>query len=327
MARYHINPKTGNVNVCRAKKSCPFGDMALDHYSTPDLARRAYEITMESHSLAVQLLLKRRVIQMDVEELYRAYSGDTFGISASSFRQRTDERNRIEYVLRELPWNDQDGCQPSPEIVNINFPAPGKGKVRQGYSNDFLRIAGPTAAIYEALDQASKVWLKSLSTSEVKALLMYNLDAKRYAKITSGVERPTLEEEQFVKYLHSALAKAPSTSQSYVCYAGISEERQGDIRRQCEEGELVLDRVQSASTNPAQVNGFTHWNEAKTVVLEVKLSRLASLSDFVHRGEMEVLIPPGRYKVVNKNEDIKYLWPRGLGRIAHEVYVLEETIS
>lgn len=42
MPRYHINAK-GTPGLCRAKKSCPFGDMEADHYSTPDQAREAYE--------------------------------------------------------------------------------------------------------------------------------------------------------------------------------------------------------------------------------------------------------------------------------------------
>lgn len=43
MARYHINPKTGNPGVCRAVKSCPFGDLEADHYESKAAARSSYE--------------------------------------------------------------------------------------------------------------------------------------------------------------------------------------------------------------------------------------------------------------------------------------------
>jgi hypothetical protein len=48
MPRYHINPRTGNPGICRAEKSCPFGDMESDHYSSKEAAREAYELEMGS---------------------------------------------------------------------------------------------------------------------------------------------------------------------------------------------------------------------------------------------------------------------------------------
>jgi hypothetical protein len=44
MARYHINYK-GEPGVCRAKKTCPFGD-AEHHYSSKETARTAYKHEM-----------------------------------------------------------------------------------------------------------------------------------------------------------------------------------------------------------------------------------------------------------------------------------------
>lgn len=42
MAKYHINPETGNPGVCRATKQCRFGS-ANEHYGSKDEARAAYE--------------------------------------------------------------------------------------------------------------------------------------------------------------------------------------------------------------------------------------------------------------------------------------------
>jgi hypothetical protein len=52
MAKYHINPKTGNPGVCHAKKSCPFGDLQSDHYNSKEDARNAYENKMGTNNLA-----------------------------------------------------------------------------------------------------------------------------------------------------------------------------------------------------------------------------------------------------------------------------------
>ncbi len=43
MARYHINPKTGNPGICHAVRKCPFGDIESEHYSTKEEARAVYE--------------------------------------------------------------------------------------------------------------------------------------------------------------------------------------------------------------------------------------------------------------------------------------------
>ena len=44
MARYHINPETGEPGVCKAKDKCPFGDLTTEHYNSKTAARAAYEL-------------------------------------------------------------------------------------------------------------------------------------------------------------------------------------------------------------------------------------------------------------------------------------------
>lgn len=55
MAKYHINPETGRVNICRADdskaKGCPFGG-ADAHYTTKEGARVAYEKQNETFQSA-----------------------------------------------------------------------------------------------------------------------------------------------------------------------------------------------------------------------------------------------------------------------------------
>lgn len=55
MAKYHINPETGRVNICRADdskaKGCPFGG-AEAHYTTKEGARSAYEKQNETFQSA-----------------------------------------------------------------------------------------------------------------------------------------------------------------------------------------------------------------------------------------------------------------------------------
>lgn len=53
---FHINPSTGDVGVCRAKKSCPFGDLESDHYSSRKEAVEAFELSQSTFSFPVKEL-------------------------------------------------------------------------------------------------------------------------------------------------------------------------------------------------------------------------------------------------------------------------------
>lgn len=46
MAKYHVNPETGNPGKCSAKIVCPFGGEE-NHFKSTTLARRAYELYHE----------------------------------------------------------------------------------------------------------------------------------------------------------------------------------------------------------------------------------------------------------------------------------------
>ncbi len=46
MAKFHVNPATGEPGICRARRNCPFGG-AEEHYDSKEAARAAYERKME----------------------------------------------------------------------------------------------------------------------------------------------------------------------------------------------------------------------------------------------------------------------------------------
>lgn len=57
MSKYHINPETGNPNLCRAKVKCRFG-LENEHYKTKEDAREAYELK-SNESFVEELLLRK----------------------------------------------------------------------------------------------------------------------------------------------------------------------------------------------------------------------------------------------------------------------------
>ena len=70
MAKYHINPKTGEPGLCHAVKSCPFGGDDA-HYSSKTEARQAFEAMMSSSDAVVNTTTSSW-LTMDLEDLENA---------------------------------------------------------------------------------------------------------------------------------------------------------------------------------------------------------------------------------------------------------------
>ncbi len=330
---YHINPTTKRVGICRATKQCPFGGDEI-HFETKELAtaHSVKELPLVSSvkkkklSAGARLVLELGKAQEVI--ISKARNGIPREDDLNFWKDittRNDLQNRLE---REIPWDDSDApLYDDDELVQVEpteFIA--DSSRRNGFSNDFLRFGPQEDAIYSTLDESSRVWLNRLSTAEVKAIIHYNLSADAYAKIQAGVLEPSEEQKLYIKYFHSAMEKAPRTSSPYVVYSGVSSERKDALAEQAETGMISLERIQSASLNPAQVNQFSHYNADEAVVLELKLNRIASLSLFnIHRGEMEVLAPPGAYEVSRKLENVEYFWNETSGRKMGRTYQADFT--
>lgn len=329
---YHINPKTGRAGLCRAQKQCPFGGAEI-HFETKseanDYSLRSMPAvpSLKSNKLSAAGTLVLKLAKAQNVLIEKSKSG-LDRADDKNFWKDIEVRNSFRDKLeKELPWDDSDApAYDDSEVFSISSDFIETDAPRRGYSNDFLKFGAGEEEAYAVLDEASKLWLKRLSTAEVKAIVIYNFSADSYAKIQAGLEEPTEDDRLFVKYFHSALDKAPKTAKPYVVYSGVSLERQEDIASQAENGAIDLNRIQSASLNPAQVNQFSHYHAADGVVLELRLNRIASLSLFnIHRGEMEVLAPPGKYELSQKLTNVGYFWNEKSGREMGRVYQVDFT--
>lgn len=51
MAKFHVNPQSGNAGPCKAKEGkCPFGG-ASEHFGSPEEARAAFEMKMAQRNV------------------------------------------------------------------------------------------------------------------------------------------------------------------------------------------------------------------------------------------------------------------------------------
>lgn len=69
MARYHINPRTGDPGVCSARISCPYGSLESDHFDSKEAARAAYEERRPDQAFTT---LQRSTDEMFDDELISA---------------------------------------------------------------------------------------------------------------------------------------------------------------------------------------------------------------------------------------------------------------
>ncbi len=129
--KYHINPTTGRVTICKAVHSCPFGDMETEHFESKNAGQVAFEKSMvaklfsdivpkdalkdmDAHELAHGLLTLAEERGMNVERLKNAM--DFAGFMHADQKRRNRGRHAItpyiEHPLRAayriLRWGVTD---------------------------------------------------------------------------------------------------------------------------------------------------------------------------------------------------------------------------
>jgi len=240
------------------------------------------------------------------------------GASYDELRPLIDERERLAKIISADVFrsrDDGDDIAVSDAVIDSAFV---DGDTRIGYSNNLLEHDIPRDAVRDSTVDISALWLDSLSSAEAVAVVRYTGYSREYAvEHAEGKFSPVWED------FESAVARAPKV-EPFVAYTGVNDRYVKDLITQADSGEVVLDRVFSSSMNPAQVNGFAtsvrtengEIIEIGTLVLEVETTVGAfmdTISNVPH--EMEVMLPKGRYEVIDSLEGVTYLWrDGGVGR-------------
>lgn len=122
---YHINPRTGRVNICRADPRygrCPFGGEA-EHFPTKEEARGHYEGTQRTPAALSRKVLVKSSGESGRNNLYkgrvpgrRPQEGEHCDLTYFSDR----EADEI-YEYWERPWRTDETSYPLVEAMAINF--------------------------------------------------------------------------------------------------------------------------------------------------------------------------------------------------------------
>jgi len=312
----HVNPnkKTG----ARSKKAIP----ATVSSSKPFVPEEELDLTQE-----IDLLEEPDSSWRIHDYVYRRHLLHNYVVSTHTPRSSGDfdedewEQLQIYIELRnefeeaawdaevfELPSDDGGEVLATDVKVESDFV---DGKERFGYSNDLLHPDKDRDAVRESAAKLSHAWLMSLSSIEAYSLLRYTGESADYAR-----EQGDGDISETWQHFEEAVANSPEV-EPFVTYTGVNAHYVQDILDQVDSGEITFDRVFSSSLNPAQVNGFaTEFdtvyggiNQVETLALEVETTKGAFM-DAISRvpHEMEVMLPKGRYEVLDVMEDVTYLW-------------------
>lgn len=124
MGKFHVNPQTGNAGPCKAKQSCPFGDLEDDHYATREDAARAFEVHMATENAKPKKNYIKysekdsRVIAKNIRE--QAGMMTLMSLGGSDF---TAINGGLRFNARILPFNEtgERNGRPAKMIVEVKL--------------------------------------------------------------------------------------------------------------------------------------------------------------------------------------------------------------
>jgi len=155
MARFHINPATGEASVCKATIKCPFGDMQHDHYDSAESARTAYEQKAEAEFSGVSSLKRaaaptassRLFGSNDSRELVGSVVGKDYSTVISNAKKRSSMAT--EYFARA------EASSPSVDLTRHTEAASAETRVGATAALAARRAAGANKATLTSVGTAS----------------------------------------------------------------------------------------------------------------------------------------------------------------------------
>ena len=317
--RYHVNPQTGNANICRAKfGNCPYEreDFA-EHYDTKEDAQKAYEKQMENRISEISRLIgiRGRTHQAIMKEFVE---NNTSPFDDPKQASLISLRNRIEsFFDNYVPNGVDDSGRLNNKPVNIRAPrVVHTDNSIIGFGNDVEEMLKEQPELWNDMDKAAEQWINNCSSDEAWSVFKYSCSSDEYAHTYSE------KDEVFVKNLNNALKKSTKFSEPLTVFSGLSYETRDLILAQNPEigSKIHIGRALSTSVNPAQANGFMRGNnfvdgkivEGKNVALEIITDKGGVMSTVSrHQHEFEVMLPEASYEVVGFEENKELMWGEG----------------
>ena len=337
MPTFHLTP-AGEPGVCRAQKTCPYGDLVGDHYSSESAARAAFEASMRSETFGGQsapsTLTTADLLAMD-EDAQRRTAGAVWRVLQEGLPETNEaaaywqaaydssaagalwlERKRLEHPEHSNPAYqrrkaklDAFLAEQATNPMQLELPEdPGDVFNHEFSTAEPLLLPSKSSMGQERtkLALASAAWMSALTPEETEAVSWVTSNGASVLNLhVNGEEHPIWGHHVYserhlnrtLRNFRSAMAKAPVLDQPAIVYRGTNIER-----AQWTE----LSRPASGSLSAAVTlsyrgsNDDGTYSDAEPVMLEVKTRKLPSAVGMSAwgTGEMEVLLPLGRYEKV-----------------------------
>ena len=335
VSRYHINPKTGNANICRANYgNCPYEkDDFAEHYDTKQEAQKAYEKHMENPVSEISRLIgvRSRTHQAIMKEFVE---NDTSPFSDPKQASLISLRDRIEnFFDNYIPNGVDDSGKFNKNPVNIRAPrVVHTDNSIIGFGNDVEEMMKEQPELWNDMDKAAEQWINNCSSDEAWSVFKYSCSSNEYAQTYSE------KDEVFVKNLNNALNKSPKFREPLTVFSGLSYETRDLVLAQNPEigSKIHIGRALSTSVNPAQANGFMRGDnvvdgkivEGKHVALEIIAEHGGVMSSVSrHQHEFEVLLPEASYEVVGFEENKELMWGEGRRGVTADLVIKLRQLS
>lgn len=331
MSKFHINPDSGNVAICRAQNfNCPYQKELQQHYSTKKDAEKAYEDMMERPISEVsQLIQQRNMAQKIIVEMSKLYG---YGNDLPPvYKEYCDKRNSIDKKLKSFSEGhedllDNDGyeyenstikLESLPDIDYDDFSRVGFSPYNDDKNMENLK------SFWDSVNNASQKWLKNLSSEEALSVYEYGINTVKYKQ--SFIDGKNNHE------IHKALKKAPKFEETTV-YSGLGVYMRDTILKNVHEGKTTIHipHIVSTSLNPAIVNSFMQESLelSDLVSLEIRTEHggvMTEISKFSEEAEM--ILPPGHYEILEERKNVSYYWSDKLDsrRVANRTFIVKFT--
>lgn len=137
MARYHINPETGNIGVCSAKIQCDFELSNDEHYSNKSAALEASEKQLEQKHSTIEPSMKKYSFIKEFKLQEQRFEEDFDGIPTRFFNADLRKRNLMIRPNVEITLDN---------LEEVDLKSEAHADSRKFVSGMFQALSSPTDA-------------------------------------------------------------------------------------------------------------------------------------------------------------------------------------
>lgn len=319
--RYHINPTTNRINICKATIKCDFSINGIEpeHFLSKEEAKKHIEELEKKDNLSIIVQKKKSTQNINIDNIVKVYPTDVYGNDSSSTFTIIDKPEKVNDSIIRYKTK---GSLVSKGIISPYFY---KGKINISSINEEsykdFGFEKPDYQNYDTKRIKNQSFIKEISKKEIQYIKenndfsendFNNISLYSFSKYAGLINRILRNKNVDYSYqdlskhlaIMKSLDKILSNDNGYqrVIYRGV---RTGHI----ELGEtVVFDAYSSCSYDrkTASFFGSSSYSQLNNngTVFEILTSQGINISSLSDYKESEVLLPKETQFIVVGNHEI-----------------------